>query len=112
LCISSQKITEPEIKAILEDIYVSFDNYYKYDFWFTGMPYKYYPEEIDDGTVYWIYKITTKYGGDTDRIYRYNVSIFKPEPLFPFNRWDYVKIERHKRYDEPWEVVFEEEYDS
>jgi len=98
-------LTEEELKEILGDIHVSFHRYYKYSFYYRGEPEKYYHDE--ENNIYYIYRIQTEYGRNHDDIYRYEVNVFHPEPLFPLSMWTAVKIERRNTREETWETVYE-----
>jgi len=101
-------MTEEEIHDILGDIHVTFESYYKYDFWFKGEPQRYYHTDTEPPE-YYSYRVHTRYGGNKDDIYRYNVSVYDSPPLFPFSNWTYVKVERRKEFGDPWEVLYEED---
>lgn len=55
------KMTKEEVQEKFKDVKIKFTHYYKYSFTFEGMS--------EDG-----YKIVCSYGGNTDDIYRFNVT--------------------------------------
>ena len=76
-------MTEEQVMDKFKNCLLKFDHYYKYTFSFVGY--------TNDG-----YKITCRYGGSSEDIYRYDVSATAELRFTELDEWNSVEVHNGK----------------